>query len=189
MNKHCVNFHDASQGLILVLTKNNDHQTLSEILQMREATSHRLENIEESENPMVEASLADDIKCMRVLHKAGYRVRLANEDWKAVKINVPVTKFSISCEEKEEKDKTVEEDPVIRFLRFKAFSNPLYLSLELAAERGPGTDNPRKVSIDNFVLRDPIKRAFALSQHAKLLAGYFSEHSVEYMEIRAQLKC
>ena len=81
MNKHCANFHDASQGLlILVLTKNNDHQTLSEILQMGEATSHRLENIEESENPMVEASLADDIKCMRVLHKAGYRVRLANED-------------------------------------------------------------------------------------------------------------
>ena len=158
---------------------------------MREATSHRLENIEESENPMVEASLADDIKCMRVLHKAGYRVRLANEDWKAVKslIKVPATKFSISCEEKEERDKTVEEDPVIRFLRFKAFSNPLYLSLELAAERGPRTDTPRKVSIDNIVLRDPIKRAFALSQHAKLLAGYFPEHSVEYMEIRAQLKC
>ena len=80
MNKHCVNFHDASQGLILVLTKNNDHQTLSEILQMGEAAGHRLENLEESENPMVEASLADDIKCMRVLHKAGYRVRLANED-------------------------------------------------------------------------------------------------------------
>ena len=78
---------------------------------------------------------------------------------------------------------------MIRSLRFKAFSNLLYLSLELAAERGPGTDNPRKVSIDNFVLRDPIKRAFALSQHTKSLAGYFPEHSVEYMEIRAQLKC
>ena len=77
------------------------------------------------------SQLADDIKCMRVVHKAGSK---------------PGTKFSISCEEKEERDKTVEEDPVIRFLRFKAFSTPLYLSLELAAERGPGTDNPKKVS-------------------------------------------
>ena len=77
-------------------------------------------------------------------------------------IKVPATKFSISCEEREKR--TVEEDPVIRFLRFKAFSNPLYLSLELAAERGPREDPPRKVPIDNFVLRDPIKRAFALRE-------------------------
>ena len=80
MNKHCVNFHDASQGLVLVLTKNNDHQTLSEILQMREATSHRLENNEESENPLVEASLADNLKRLRVLHKTEYSLRLADED-------------------------------------------------------------------------------------------------------------
>ena len=78
---------------------------------------------------------------------------------------------------------------MIRFLRFKAFSNLLYVSLELAAERGPRADTLRKVPIDNFVLMDHIKRAFALSQHAKSLAGYFPEHSVEYMDIRAQLKC
>ena len=65
---------------------------------------------------------------------------------------------------KEKKTKLLRKTQVIRFLRFKAFSNPLYLSLELAAERGPREDPPRKVPIDNFVLRDPIKRAFDLGE-------------------------
>ena len=40
----------------------------------------------------------------------------------------------------------------------------------------------------SFVFSYPIKKTFALGQHAKSLAEHFPEHSVGYLEIREQLE-
>ena len=157
-----------SQGLVLAFTKNDDSETLNEVLQLLRDANLSFEVSEASENPIVAASLASDIKCMRLLYKAGYRVRLAEKDWKLVKnlIKTPETRIPIR---KKSETKRKLEDPVIRFLRFKAYANPLYLSLELAEGKlqraGGGTTTSRK----SFVFRDPIKKAFTLGQHAKSL--------------------
>ena len=123
-----------SQGLVLAFTKNDDSETFIEVLQLLRDASLSFEVSEASENPIVAASLASDIKCMRLLYKAGYRVRLAEKDWKLVKnlIKTPETRIPIR---KKSETKRKLEDPVIRFLQFKAFANPLYLSLQLAESR------------------------------------------------------
>ena len=151
-------------------TKNNDPETLKKILLKRD-NGVSFDNGGQSENPMIAASLANHLQCMQLLYKAGYRIRLADEDATAVSISmeeVPETRV-------EDTDQDPAQDPVVRFLHFKAFSNPLYLSIDLAQG-------------DTLAAEDPIKRANALGQRAKLLAEHFPEHSVEYLKMQEQLK-
>ena len=116
---------------MFAFTKNDDSETLSKVLQMGQDAKLSCQVKDASGNPIVAASLANDIKCMRLLYKAGYRVLLAEKDWKSVKnlIKAPETRIPIR---KKSETKRKLEDPVIRFLRFKAYANPFYLSLELA---------------------------------------------------------
>ena len=183
-----------SQGLVLAFTKNNDPETLYKVLQIAQSKNLSLKFSEESErkheNPIIAASLENDIKCMRLLYKAGFRVRLAEKDWKSVKnlIKPPETRIRkksqnlvknlVKAPETKSETKT-NPDPVKRFLLFKAYANPLYLSLELSEG---------KTSRESFLFRDPIKKAFALGNLATSLAEHFPEHSVEYVKIRKQLK-
>ena len=62
-------------------------------------------------------------------------------------------------------------DPVVRFLKFKAFTNPHYLTLDTLGDK-----------------KLQIKRVFRLGEHAKILAESFPEHSVEYLQLREHLK-
>ena len=66
-----------------------------------------------------------------------------------------------------------EKDPVNRYLRFKAYANQDYLSLELIYKDD-------KTALENV---DPLRKAFALGTYAKVLAEYHSEHSKEYKMI------
>ena len=162
--------NSSAQDLVLACTKNNDPETLNKILLMRD-DEMSFDNRGQSENPMIAASLANHLQCMQLLYKAGYRIRLADEDAKAVRrssMAAPETRVADS-------DRDPLKDPVVRFLHFKAFTNPLYLSLDLAHG-------------GNFLSEDPIKRAFILGQRAKMLSEHFPEHSVEYLKIREQLK-
>ena len=156
----------SAQDLILACTKNNDPETLNKILLMRD-DEMSFDNRGQSENPMIAASLANHLQCMQLLYKAGYRIRLADEDAKAVRrssMAAPETRVADS-------DGDPLKDPVVRFLHFKAFSNPLYLSLDLAQG-------------GNFLSEDPIKRAFILGQRAKVLAEHFPEPSSRHFDLR-----
>ena len=132
----------------------------------------------QSENPMIAASLDNNLQCMQLLYKAGYRIHLAEEDANAVRSSMEVPESETGAADS---DPDPLKDPVVRFLHFKAYTNPLYLSIDMV-ER----DTNR--SIGNLMSEDPIKRAFALGQRAKLLAEHFPEHWVEYMNMREQLK-
>ena len=47
------------------------------------------------ENPLVAASLTDHMECVRLLYNAGYRIRLAEEDSRAVKSSFEVSESSL----------------------------------------------------------------------------------------------
>ena len=66
---------------------------------------------------------------MRILYNAGFPKKKIVKDL----IKFSETSNSISIAKKGTKKNF--EDPVIRFLQFKAFANPLYLSLQLAESR------------------------------------------------------
>ena len=154
------------------------------------------------ENPILLASLEGYVKCMKYLFRAGFRIQLLEEDWRGVKdqtrksilkfisihnlgIEAQTNQNSVQSKSiskrifesvtqlviKEEKGN--EEDPVKRYLRFKAYANQDYLSLELIFKE-------EEVALENV---DPLRKAFALGTYAKLLAEYHTEHSKEYKMI------
>ena len=155
------------------------------------------------ENPILLASLEGYTKCMKKLYEAGFRIHLLEEDWKGVKDQTKKNRLKFlslqslgfetqtaedSVERKSFSKKITDalkrlvikeemcsndEDPVNRYLRFKAYANQDYLSLELIFMNEGAT-------VENI---DPLRKAFALGTYAKLLAEYHSEHSKEYKMI------
>ena len=153
------------------------------------------------ENPILLASLEGYVKCMKYLFRAGFRIQLLEEDWRGVKdqtrknrlkfisihsLGIEAQTDQNSVERKSiskrifesvtqlviKEEKGNEEDPVNRYLRFKAYANQDYLSLELIDEEEAVMENV-----------DPLRKAFALGAYAKLLAEYHTEHSKEYKMI------
>ena len=154
------------------------------------------------ENPVLLASLEGYVKCMKYLFRAGFRIQLLEEDWRGVKdqtrknimkfinihslgIEAPTTQNSVERKSFSRRisesvtqlvikaEKGNEEDPVNRYLRFKAYANQDYLSLELIFKE-------EEAGLENV---DPLRKAFALGTYAKLLAEYHTEHSKEYKMI------
>ena len=154
------------------------------------------------ENPIFFASLEGYVKCMRHLYRAGFRIQLLEEDWIGVKdqtkknrlkfislhnLGIEAQTNESSVERKGisrrivesltqlvvKEEKGSEEDPVNRYLRFKAYANQDYLSLELIFKEDGG-------ALENV---DPLRKAFALGTYAKLLAEYHTEHSKQYKMI------
>ena len=77
-------YYLSTQGLVLVCTERNDPETLKKILLNRD-NEVSFDNVGQSENPMIAASLANHLQCMQLLYKAGYRIRLADKDAKSVR--------------------------------------------------------------------------------------------------------
>ena len=136
------------------------------------------------ENPILLSSLEGYTACMEHLYRAGYRIRLLNSDWRRVKSELDHSDrnqpFLNSLEKAwanliQYKEVCCQsEDPVSRYLLFKAYANPQYLSIQLL-DRIPADTSLATV--------DPLRLAFALGHHAQLLARYFPEHTVEYTKI------
>ena len=166
------NFSD--QGLLLACAKAKDASTLSRVLQFDQEGDDRTNDFDNRENPLVAASLTDHVECVRLLYNAGFRIRLGEEDSRAVNSSFEVHESSLctrmsSLFNDDEEQQTL--DPVVRFLKFKAFTKPHYLTLDTLRDK-----------------KLQIKRVFRLGEHAKILAESFPEHSVEYLLLREDLK-
>ena len=117
------------------------------------------------------ASLTDHVECVRLLYNAGFRIRLGEEDSRAVNSSFEVPESSLctrmssltwSLFTDDEEQQTL--DPIVRFLKFKAFTNPHFLTLNTLREK-----------------KLQIKGVFRLGEHSKILAESSPEHSVEYL--------
>ena len=175
----------------MTATLNDDPETLEAILRWGDSQdmnpgqgSSLARSQELEENPILLSSLEGYTACMEHLYRAGYRIRLLDSDWRRVRSELDHTDrnqaFLTSLEKAWEKliqYKEVccqSEDPVSRYLLFKAYANPQYLSIQLLAR------SPKDTSLATV---DPLRLAFALGHHAQLLATYFPEHTVEYSKI------
>ena len=150
-----------------------------------------------------EPSLRNYTRCITLLYKFGYKIQLPAEDReiieKVLKDNDVVSNdyhfymkfwvgerhvdqfYRLSCSKliKRNKRKSSDTDPVERFLKIKAFSNPHYIATEFIEycskeeEKTPG----------EFCLYDPIRKALVLGRYSKLLSRFFVQYSQEYLEI------
>ena len=191
------------QKSILIATLNDDPETLKEILNWGKRNNMKNESPNQIDaNPILLASLEGYVKCMKHLFRSGFRIQLVEEDWRRVKDQTKENRMKFlklqSCAEAQmtsensverkciftsfaksvtglvvKEEKCNEEDPVNRYLRFKAYANQDYLSLELVYKDD-------KTALENV---DPLRKAFALGTYAKVLAEYHSEHSKEYRMI------
>ena len=73
------------QKSILIATLNDDPETLKEILSWGKENAMCNESPNQvEENPILLSSLEGYTKCMRCLYKAGFRIKLFEEDWRGV---------------------------------------------------------------------------------------------------------
>jgi hypothetical protein len=191
------------QKSILVATLNDDPETLKEILNWGKRNDMKNESPNQIDaNPVLLASLEGYVKCMKHLYRSGFRIQLVEEDWRGVKDQTKKNSLKFlklqSCPEAQmNSENSVEKicifrsfaksvtglvvkegtcndkDQVNRYLRFKAYANQDYLSLELIYK----DDETALANVD------PLRKAFALGTYAKVLAEYHSEHSKEYRKI------
>ena len=125
-------------------TLNDDPETLEAVLEW--GTNNNQEAFKDNRSLLI-ALLENYNQCISLLYRFGYRIILPDEDEKSIESKLTknnalggdihfyntLTKQNDdqTCPSpKEVMEDSVEDDPVERFLRFKASSNPLYLSTE-----------------------------------------------------------
>jgi len=132
--------------------------------------------------------------CLELLYKSGYRISLAERDEKRITaiLSLNLTKvtdlqldYILSREELGlwnkicfllNKKQTI--DPVCQFLRFQAHANPCYTQVAFTQTYAEQNEDLTKM---NHL--DPIRRCFALSMYAHLLASGIPEHCAGFQEI------
>ena len=67
------------------------------------------------------------------------------------------------------------EDPVTKFVRLKAYSNPHYLVTEFKAKLTS--------QVDNIWAFDPVRKALAIARFTELLSKYEQQYAQDYIEI------
>ena len=183
----------------MTATLNDDPETLEAILfwgkenQMTNApNSPKVED-----NPILLSSLEGYTECMKHLYQAGFRIDLLDKDRKMVArcMNRSTASQSVrgwmaramQVRDGWDDDGEFAIDPVKRYLVFKAYANPHYLSIKLTKSTEhddlKSFSSLDKSEMESPEKEDPLRQAFSLSSHAKLLADYFPEHAAEYNRI------
>ena len=192
---------------VLFATLNDDSETLEEILKWGTENSVPVGWPEDQSNdqhcPIMYACLRNYTRCITVLYKYEYRIHLPDEDKETIEKVLKINDFAsndyqfymklwvgdrhvdqfyrLSCISliKSKKRKASDTDPVERFLRMKAFSNPHYIATEFVENCSEGNCMEE---ID-FRMFDPIRKSLLLARYSKLLSHYYSQYSLEYLEI------
>ena len=124
---------------------NDDPETLEAILEWGNLKHQKApeEDSEKTKNlncPILVSSLENFRQCCRLLYKFGYRITLPDDDATRIEA-VLTTEVSIKniCDsfmsltipnKRKISRETINFDPVERFMRFKAWANPEYISIE-----------------------------------------------------------
>lgn len=152
-----------------------------------------------------EPALRNYSRCITLLCRFGYRIRLPAEDKEIIEKmlmdNDVVSNdchfymkfwlgerhvdqfYRLSCINliKTNKRKSSDTDPVERFLKIKAFSNPHYIATEFIEKFSK--ENENRPEDRDFSLYDPIRKSLVLGRYSKLLSRFYVQYSQEYMEI------
>ena len=108
-------------------TFNNDPATLKAILDWGSIKNIKTPSEDEKEQcPILVASLENYAKCTDLLYKFGYRIQLDNNDGAGIK-------------------EMLTGNSVERFLRFKAYANPLYIATAFLNQRGLITEPSKQI--------------------------------------------
>ena len=192
---------------VLFATLNDDPETLEDILSWAKDKGVNLRSSEEPSYdvhcPLLYACLKNYTKCISILHKHEYRVVLPSEDKKIVDDILTANDYArndyhfymkfwvgdrhvdqfyrLDCAKliKEKKRPSSDTDPVERFLRIKAFSNPHYIATEFVENCADGNCPEEK----DFRHYDPIRKSLLLARYSKLLSHFYVQYSQEYLEI------
>ena len=184
---------------ILFATLNDDVDTLEHVLKWGYEKGFRFEEQGlEKHSPILCACLKDYNKCITVLYKQGYRVKLPDDEEKAItKIlrdnnaskNDHHFYMKLWAEDRHpditvidkvydclgmEKNIGSKTDPVERLLSIKAFANPHYLATEFMYENMKEKD---------LCLYDPVRKSLTMARYCKFLSSYYVQYSEEYLEI------
>ena len=91
--------------------------------------------------------------------------------------------YRLSCINliKTSKRKSSYTDPVERFLKIKAFSNPHYIATEFIEKFSKEEESCPEER--EFCLYDPVRKALVLGRYSKLLSRFYVQYSQEYLEI------
>ena len=159
---------------------------------------------------MVIACVQDFYRCVKVLYRHGLRVELCKEDQEQIEFLITMNHvvandfhlyYSLFCGtkhvniEQEFGGKTTRRrrhpsfkkvphatylDPVNRFLKFRAFASPIYISLTYDA-----TPTTGDFIQDEKILteKDPIRKAFACATYSKYLSTLNTQQSDEYEKV------
>ena len=184
---------------VLLVTLNDDHETLEEILNWAVAEGFSLrckaeECVDVDQHcPVLLACHENYTKCITVLYKFGYRVLLPDKDKTTINRVLETDDAVINdwyfyytlyrgngdiryrAGIKLKAGKIETGDPIERFLKFKAVANPHYILTEFLENT---SNDP--VEFRQF---DPIRRSLALARYSKHLSSYNVPYSQEYKEI------
>ena len=193
---------------VLFATFNDDPETLKEILCWAKKRQINLSIREEGEHcPLVFSCLRNYVRCIDVFCEHGYLIELHDEDKEIIEkvLKEPDvatnhyrlykrlfagtrhvdqlykldTFFGFFNLIKSKERKNPDSQPVERFLRIKAFSNPHYIASKFVQNCRRETD----LEEEDFHLCDPIRKSLSLARYAKLLSYYYVQYSQEYLEI------
>ena len=174
-------------------TINDDPKSLEDILSwgssFKDLVKDPTTNLQ-TKCPLLLATLSNFTICVKMLYSFGYRVTIPHEDevrlQEMLKMKQTLSNdfhwyFALLMgsgkDEHYQARKRVknprEFDTVERFLRFRAFVSPTYVSV--AFTEAAATEKLSK--------SDPLRKMIAYAQYAKHLSNYYSQHRNEYKKI------
>eukprot|EP00092_Neocalanus_flemingeri_P004977 GFUD01005353.1.p1 GENE.GFUD01005353.1~~GFUD01005353.1.p1 ORF type:complete len:895 (-),score=157.64 GFUD01005353.1:705-3389(-) len=202
--KHPVCSNDIFQTAVLYSALNDDPKTLEAVLEWGSNNNQKAPEESKRKNcPILIASLEDYTQCIKHLYRFGYKIKLPDEDKERIETVLTMNDalandmhfYYSLCKGKKNMEEvsncvgpfhvdvrkvkkiSLEFDPVERFLRFKAFANPHYISVDFL-ENGDFLKNEE--NNDKLRMLDPIRKSFALARYSKHLSSYYTQHSQEY---------
>jgi len=175
------------KSAVLYLTANNDPESLESILRWGsgrglkveweedEGTNKRGKGSEEEKNgrrnPIIISSQQGYVPCTKLLHRFGYRIPQirGSADPSQEGKHEKLRQAKISSLQGEQGDQ------VKKFLAFKAYTRPHYLSLAFTEENKISDVHPIDADdIKDLQLLDPLRRAFELAEEAENFSSNFT---------------
>ena len=192
-------------------TLNDDPDTLADILQWGKEKGYSLSSLLPRDHcPLEYACLRNHNRCINILCKYGYELKLDDEDKKIIEkvLTEPDSarndyhfyrKFLLGDRHVDQfyqltssffklitrrKRREVDTDPVERFIKFKVFANPHYIASHFVEK----CKKKPELEGGEFRMCDPIRKSLCLARYSKLLSFHYVQYSQEYLEISKVLQ-
>ena len=150
-------------------------------------------SLERHKNPLLVACTQGYSQCVRILYKYGYDINVYKEDSKYIEQLMQMDHASASAstyylyekmwfgEKSYQNLKSIarkkvvsndEYDAVERYIRFRAYASPTYISVAFSESRQ-----------EDLATMDPMRKAIACSTYATYLGEYYMQQQAEYQAV------